>query len=249
MDAFTIPPLFPRPKGISVPRAQEAWRPVTVLVVEADQMNCELVRSAFRGRRSRISVVGATEDTINAMSVLKEAAPDVAVVSARLLRGALEGFVFVRNLHSIQPKTRIVMLLDSREKDLVIDAFRVGAHGVIFRDEPFQVLTKCIHAVHGGQIWVNSTHLGYMVDTLAQTMVSSPQLNGAEMLTKREEDVAKLLAEGMTNKEIAAHLHISEHTVRNYLFHMFDKLGVSSRVELLVRCLRQNPEDSAANGA
>jgi DNA-binding NarL/FixJ family response regulator len=61
------------------------------------------------------------------------------------------------------------MLLDSRERDLVIDAFRCGARGVVFRDEPLETLGKCIHAVHRGQVWANSQQLGYILEALSLT--------------------------------------------------------------------------------
>jgi DNA-binding NarL/FixJ family response regulator len=132
------------------------------------------------------------------------------------------------------------MLLASRERELVIEAFRSGAHGVIFRDEPLETLSKCIHAAHQGQVWANSEHLGFLLEALGQT--KSLQLRdarGVNLLSKREETVVRLVADGLTNKAISSELHLSEHTVRNYLFRIFDKLGVSSRVELVLYCLQE----------
>ncbi len=128
------------------------------------------------------------------------------------------------------------MLLASRERELVVDAFRCAAHGVIFRDEP---LSKCIHAVHRGQVWAISEHLGYLLEALARMKPMNLQdARGANLLSKREETVARLVAEGLTNREISNELRLSEHTVRNYLLGIFDKLGVSSRVGLVLYCLQ-----------
>src|ERR1700735_2110081 len=139
---------------------------VSVLVAEANEMSCQLVETALRPRRYRVSVVASAIDSSEAVSLLKERAPDVAVISSHLREGPLEGFRVLRELRALQSRTRAVMLLASRERDLVIDAFRCGAHGVIFRDEPLETLSKCIHAVHQGQVWANSEHLGYLLDAL-----------------------------------------------------------------------------------
>jgi DNA-binding NarL/FixJ family response regulator len=139
------------------------------------------------------------------------------------------------------------MLLDSRDRELVIDAFRFGARGVVFRDEPLETLCKCIHAVHKGQVWANSEQLGFLLGALSTSLPTHLQdARGSNILSKREEDVVKLVAEGMTNREVSRQLTLSEHTVRNYLFRIFEKLGISSRVELVLYCLQQRqmaPDD------
>jgi DNA-binding NarL/FixJ family response regulator len=141
------------------------------------------------------------------------------------------------------------MLLNSRDREAVVDAFRSGARGVIFRDEPLKTLSKCIHAVHRGQVWVNSQHLGYLLDALGQVTTSRLQQSHLkEHLSKREEDVVGLVAEGLSNKEVSEQLRLSEHTVRNYLFRVFEKLGVSTRVELVLYCLQERQASPPGNG-
>jgi len=140
------------------------------------------------------------------------------------------------------------MLIDSPERDLVVDSFRGGARGIFCRDEPFETLCKCIYSVYKGQIWANTSELGYALDALAETApLRLVNATGARLLTKREEDVVRLVAEGLTNREVARQLNLSEHTVRNYLFRIFEKLGISSRVELVLYALNQREaaQDSA----
>jgi DNA-binding NarL/FixJ family response regulator len=100
---------------------------VKVIIAEANQMNCQLVESAFRPRRRRVAVVASAVSSVQALNLLKERTPDVVIVSAQLQDGALEGYRVVRELRSLHSKTRAIMLLDSRDRDLVIDAFRCGA--------------------------------------------------------------------------------------------------------------------------
>jgi len=198
-------------------------------------MNCQLIQDSLRRGRSRISVVGATIDAAQALSLLKEHEPDATVISARLGTGPVDGFGLVRNVRSLRLRTRIVVLLDSRDRELVVDAFRFGAHGVVFRDESVKVLAKCLRAVHGGQIWAGSLYLGYVIEALAKAMpLPAQNFRGADRLTKREREIASVIAEGLTNREASARLHLSEGTVRNHLQHVFDKLGISSRSELML---------------
>ena len=221
---------------------------VNILIAEANHMNCQLVENAFRPRRNRLVVVGAVVSSDQALALLKESEPDVAIISAQLKEGPLEGYQVLRELLSRGSRTRAIMLLDSRERSVVIDAFRAGARGVIFRDEPLKMLGKCIHAVHRGQVWVNSEHLGYLLEALGQAVPSRlQQTRLKEHLSKREEDVVRLVAEGLSNKEVSENLGLSEHTIRNYLFRVFDKLGVSTRVELVLYCLQERQSSPSGN--
>lgn len=208
---------------------------LSVLIAEANRMNCQLIQESLRRGRSRIRVVGSTIDASHALSVLKEREPDVVIISTRLVTGPVDGFGLVRNVHSLRLRTRIVVLLDARDRELVVDAFRFGAHGVVFRDEPVKILAKCLRAVHAGQIWAGSLYLGYVVEALRKAMpLPAQDFRGADRLTKREREIAAAIAEGLSNREASARLRLSEGTVRNYLQHVYDKLGVSSRSELML---------------
>jgi DNA-binding NarL/FixJ family response regulator len=223
---------------------------VQVVVVEANYLNCQLVERALRSKRNGIDVIASAVASNDALGLLKQHEPDVAVISADLQDGRLEGYRVLRELRLLQSRTRAIMLLDSRERSPVIDAFRCGARGVVFRDEPIETLGKSIRAVHRGQVWADSQLLSYLLEALGQ--ISPIRLNGMHhmnLLSKREMDVACLVAEGMTNREISAKLHLSEHTIRNYLFRIFDKIGVSTRVELVLYCLQERPNSSAAGAS
>jgi DNA-binding NarL/FixJ family response regulator len=232
-------------------RKTQQWSAnVRVLIAESSQMNCQLVENAFRPKTKRVTVVASAVRGSEAVSLAKETQPDVAIISSQLQEGALEGYRVLRELRQAHARTRTIMLLNSRERELVIDAFRCGARGVVFRDEAIEILGKCIHAVHHGQVWANSESMRSLVEALGQTLpIRFRDTRGIERLSKREADVVRLVAEGLSNKDISARLALSEHTVRNYLFHVFDKLGVSTRVELVLYCLqdRQNglPEPHA----
>jgi DNA-binding NarL/FixJ family response regulator len=220
---------------------------VQILIAEANQLNCQLLASALHPKRYHVEVSATAIDLKTTLTLLKQNKPDVAVISAQLQDGPLAGYTVLQELRALQSKTRAIMLLDTRTRELVVDAFRFGAHGVIFRDEPVETLGKCIHAVSDGQVWANSLHLGFLLEALSHVSpVRLQDARGSNLLTKREEDVARLVAEGMSNREISRHLKLSEHTVRNYLFRVFEKLGISSRVELVLYCLQQRQPLSSA---
>ncbi len=231
---------------------QQTWSPiVSVIIAEANQLNCQLVESAFRAKRTHVAVVASAVGSRQTLALVKEREPDVAIISAQLETGPLDGYHILRELHSLQTKTRAILLLGSRDRELVIDAFRCGARGVVFRDEPLETLAKCIHAVHRGQVWANSQHLGYLLDVLSQMPIRLHDAKGIELLSKREGEVVRLVSDGLTNRGISVQLGLSEHTIRNYLFKIFEKLGVSTRVELVLYCLQEKqsrPLNSRSDG-
>lgn len=222
---------------------------VGVFIVESSQLNCQLIERALRPKANRIEVIGSAVRTEEALAALREAWPDVAVISAQLQDSALAGYRVIRDLRVTAARTKGVMLLHSRDHDLVVDAFRCGARGVVFRDEPLEILCKCIHAVHHGQVWANSETMRQIVDSLSTTMPAHLRdERRIALLSKREADVTRLVAEGLNNKEISVELAVSEHTIRNHLFHIFDKLGVSTRVELVLYWLQQQAKGTADFG-
>ncbi len=213
---------------------------ISVLVADANQMYCQLMATAFKRSRYHFSVAACAIDSVGVRRALDERQPHVATISANLQDGPLAGFEALRELRVFHPKTHAIMLLDSSERDLVIDAFRGGARGIFCRDEPFESLCKCIYSVHQGQIWAKSQELRYALEALAETApLRLVNARGAKLLTRRQEDVVRLVAEGLTNREVSRQLNLSEHTVRNYLFRIFEKLGISSRVELVLYALNQ----------
>lgn len=220
---------------------------VRLLVADENRMNCQLLITALR-RYRRIRVIGRATSTEQVLSEVRANHPNVALISASLQDGSLSGFSVVRELRTHSPEIRTVLLLDSAERGLVIDAFRAGAKGIFCREDSLTSLCRCIEAVHAGQIWANSTQLESVLDAFAR--VAPPRLvesNGKTPLSKREQEVAQLVSEGLSNREIAKQLNLSEHTVKNYLFHIFEKLGMSSRVELVLyaRAQERTPEPAS----
>jgi DNA-binding NarL/FixJ family response regulator len=214
-------------------------------------MSCQLLASSLQ-RNNSFRVIGVAVSTSEVVQALKREEAQVAVISANLQEGPLSGFKLLRELRSSQPRTRVILLLDSSTRDLVVDAFRGGARGVFCRSQSFKMLCKCIHCVQQGQIWANTSELQFLLEALGQIApLHIVNAKGKSLLSKREEQVVSCVAEGLTNREIAKQLGLSEHTVKNYLFRIFDKLGISGRVELVLYALshREITADLAASAA
>jgi DNA-binding NarL/FixJ family response regulator len=197
-------------------------------------MGGELLSRALESSRLGITVVPPPA-TLSTIEEPQKVAADVALISANLRERPLAGFALLKQLLKGNPLLRCIMLLDSGEKDLIVEAFRSGALGVCEREQPYKQLCKCVYSVHCGQIWANSQQLRYVLQALVAGMPARiTDAQGKVLLTRREEQIASLVAEGLKNREVADQLKLSEHTVKSHLFNIFERLGISSRAELIL---------------
>jgi DNA-binding NarL/FixJ family response regulator len=212
---------------------------INVLVADETPMSCQLLGNALSHSRFAIEVVASAVSRAEIFKSLGDTHADVALVGESLKEGQLEGFRALSEIRAAFPATRVIALLKAPTSELVVDAFRAGAKGVVCMTEEFGALCKSIRAVHSGQIWINSQQLNYLVEALVSaTPFRATDAKGKLLLAKRETEVANLVAEGLSNRDVARQLGLSEHSVSNYLFRIYEKLGISSRVELVLYVLR-----------
>jgi DNA-binding NarL/FixJ family response regulator len=215
-------------------------QPIELLVGETCRLSCELMTTALRRYPQRLSVVASAVESGGILAAYAAKKPDVCVISSRLKDGPSSGIAVTRQLHAMHETARILLLIDSPEREVVVEAFRSGALGVFSREECFGELCKGIEKVHSGQIWATNEQLQYLVESLA---VKAPapitDAKGVTLLTPREQSLVDLVAQGRTNRDISRELNLSEHTVRNYLFRIFNKLGTSNRLELALYAINQ----------
>jgi len=204
---------------------------IRVVVADDTSIHTQLLAGALE-RDPGLKVVAAHSTGLMETARLHSA--DVGVVSSNLDEDPLRSFEVLRELRAAIPKIKVVVLLESSKREIILEAFQAGAKGVFSRHESLETLCQCVRQVHAGQIWANSQQMSFAVEALASTpVVRAVGANGLSLLSKRELEVVRLLAEGLTNREIAERMVLSQHTIKNYLFRVFDKLGVSSRMELL----------------
>ena len=227
-----------------------ATRPRTIRVLTADsnQMACRLLADAL-GKEPGLSVVASASDYDSMMRSLLSARADVALISATLPGGTLGRNPDSSKEPSMTPSCPWVLMLDESSPHAVVNAFRAGAKGVFCRTQSdIRLLAKCVRRVTEGQVWIDSKQMLYLLDALTASQNTAPNGEGkTPKLTRREESVVRLVVQGMVNREIAEQLRLSEHTIKNYLFRIFDKLGVSNRVELaLYAVARLHLDDDVA---
>lgn len=212
---------------------------ISVVIADKTAMGCQMLASTLKRTRYPFSVSEWATNKSNTLTAIEQHKPDIVLISADLEGGPGEGFQVIAELHSRGLRTRAIVLIDFPEPRLVVESFRSGAKGVFSRESNLDVLAKCIRSVHSGQIWASSVDLEILLEFLwnsGPTRLAEAKLGE---LTSREKEVVRLVADGMTNRSIANKLGLSEHTVKNYLFRIFEKLGVSSRSELLLKVLTQ----------
>jgi DNA-binding NarL/FixJ family response regulator len=208
---------------------------IGVLIADSNRMQAQLLTSALR-RHPEFHITTCPMDTLSILQAITLKPPRIALLSLNTLANAPETVVTLRRFHLSHPEIPKVLLVDTCDRELVVSAFRSGARGIFpIIDANLRLLCKCLLRVAGGQIWANTEQLNYLMDLISE-VPSLRVLNsrGTSLLTPREEQVVALVAEGLGNRPIARELNLSEHTIKKYLFRIFEKLGISSRVELVL---------------
>ncbi|HUB02884.1 MAG TPA: response regulator transcription factor [Terriglobales bacterium] len=204
---------------------------VRVLIADSGPLQSDLLARALRSRRDfQVFVVPQKTSTLDAF--LQANPIDVALISG----SDPPDFGLLRWLRISHPTIAPVLLAESQDRDLVINALRVGARGIfLFSHAPFRMLCKCITCVARGEVWISNEQMRYALDALAEVpTLRVVNATGRPLLTPREEQVVALVADGLTNRQVADELGLSEHTIKKYLLRIFDKVGTSSRVELVL---------------
>ena len=217
---------------------------ITIVASDPSPMGCQLLAEALERSSQRFKVVTCAHNVEQIMEGA-QTQPSIILLSATLQEGSLSGFKALRQLRDSFPSIRTVMLLDSRDRELVIATFRGGAQGVFFRAEQFPSLVKCIEVVHQGQVWAGNAELQLILEALTAAAPLRTLTTNTPLLSKREQQIAAFVAQGLTNREVSRKLNLSEHTIKNGLSRIFEKLGISNRVELALH-LKNDQNQSAA---
>ncbi len=206
---------------------------IRVLVADGTPMGSRLIYEALK-RCPRFDLIPPVTGTFELLQIASKEKPHVAVITNNLEDDPAKSFKALREFRASCPKTKPVMLLDYPKHNLVVGAFRAGARGVYCQDGSIEDLYKCICCVNLGQLWANTKEMDMILKGLSERAPAQlVNAKGASLLSEREREVVRYTAQGLTNREIAAQMKLSEHTVKNYLFRIFDKLGVSNRVEMI----------------
>ena len=188
-----------------------------------------------------LQVLGEAADGAEAVKLARQLKPDILLLDLAMPKHP--GLEALRDL-SVTPgpsPVRVILLTAAAEKSQIVEALQLGARGVVLKDSATQLLLKAIHTVMAGEYWVGRESVSNLVQYLRTLMQSSVDEARQKKfgLTPRELEIVSAVVAGYANKEIAEYFKISEDTVKHHLSNIFDKLGVSTRLELALFAVNQ----------
>lgn len=213
---------------------------IRILIADDHPIFRDGLRRLLESERE-FKVVGEASDGIEAVNLVRQLKPEVLLLDLAMPRRA--GLDALREMSSgpESRSVRVVLLTAAAEKDQIVEALQLGARGVVLKDSATQILLKSIRAVMNGEYWVGRESVSNLVQYLRNLVDSSSVETRKKRygLTPRELQIISAVVAGYANKEIAEHFRISEDTVKHHLSNVFDKLGVSTRLELALFAVNQ----------
>ena len=186
------------------------------------------------------TVIAEASNGSEAVKLVKQHKPDLLLLDLSMPQQT--GIEAIRELGSLGASIRIILLTAAAEKSQIVEALQLGARGVVLKDSATQLLIQAIRVVMAGEYWVGREQVSNLVQYLRTLMQTTAQEARQRKfgLTPRELEIVSAVVAGFANKEIAEHFKISEDTVKHHLSNIFDKLGVSTRLELALFAVNQS---------
>ncbi len=214
-----------------------AVREIRVVIADDHAMFREALRDLLE-REPDFRVVGEASNGREAIEIAAALKPDILLLD--LIMPRLSGMEALRRLIHVSPEVRIILLVESPERSQIVEALKLGARGVVPKDTSAQLLFKSIHAVASGEYWVGHQNVSDLIDFLRNAEPrSSTRSSDGFRLTPRQTEIIAAIVDGYTNKEIARKLSISEQTVKHHLTSIFEKVGVTNRLELAILAMHR----------
>lgn len=210
-------------------------RPITIMIVD-DHV---VIRSGLRmliEHDKRMQVVAQAGNKDEALERAASTRPDVIILD--LVLGDEDGLSFLPELCAASPESRVLVLTGVQNPDSHRRAIRRGAVGIVLKEHAADQLLKAIMKVNDGEVWIERSMVGSMIQELNKPALVDPEVMKIESLTDREREVIALIGEGLKNKQVGERLFISETTVTHHLSSVFSKLEVSDRLELIIYAFR-----------
>jgi DNA-binding NarL/FixJ family response regulator len=176
-----------------------------------------------------LTIVGEAANGNDCVKLIAKLKPDILLLDLRM--PDKDGLAVLEEVNFDSLPTRVIVLTAAEDDRDVVRAMRLGARGIVLKQSASDLLVKSIYKVYGGEIWLDNHMTAEVMKAFTKSADSGP-LREKPLLSDREKEIVQLVAQGYRNKEIGEKLFISEQTVKNHLHNIFDKLGVSDRLEL-----------------
>jgi len=163
-----------------------------------------------------------------ALGAVRQLKPDVLILDLRMPK--MDGLGVLREMQKEKLSTRVVVLTAAPDEDEVLEAIRLGVYGVVLKEMAPRLLVQCIRKVAAGEQWLEKRSVSLALEKLLKRETATRQI--AKVLTPREIEIVRMVADGLRNREIADRLYINEGTVKVHLHHIYEKLKVDSRLQL-----------------
>jgi two-component system nitrate/nitrite response regulator NarL len=228
---------------VVAPQAQGNGSARRIRVLIADDH--PIVRDGLRRLLSLeedIDVVGEAADGRETLDLVGQLDPDIVLLDLRMPN--LDGLAALQALQTSHRRTKVVVLTASEDKNEFLQAMKLGCSGIVLKQTAPELIVKSIRKVHSGEIWLDSHTTAAVMRQFAtaggETAASgSTKARERSPLSTREREIVGFVAQGYKNKEMAEKMFISEQTVKNHLHNIFDKLGVSDRLELALYAIHK----------
>ena len=188
-----------------------------------------------------IQVVGEASDGHEVVRLVKETTPDIVVLDLRMPN--LDGLGALQAFQTMEHRPRVIVLTASEDKNEFVQAMKLGCSGIVLKQTAPELIVKSIRKVNAGEIWLDSHTTAAVMRQFASPTdvlgVHSARGRERSPLSQREREIVSLVAQGYKNREMAEKMFISEQTVKNHLHNIFDKLGVSDRLELALYAIHK----------
>lgn len=213
-------------------RTSAAGQPIRILIADDHPIFCAGLRRLLEVEPG-FDVVAEARDGVEAVELATVLRPDLVLLDLAMPR--MEGVDVVRELTKRGIGARFMLLTAGIGRQQIVEALRLGAHGVVVKEAASELLFRAIRAVMGGQTWIGRETVSDLVHYMRgqQTAAEPPKFR----LTPREQQVVAAVVSGLTNKDIARQFKVSEDTIKHHVSNIFDKLGVSNRLELALVAL------------
>jgi two-component system, NarL family, nitrate/nitrite response regulator NarL len=187
-------------------------------------------------------IVGEASNGVECTKMLPKLKPDILLLDLRMPEK--DGLAVLEEVNFEALPTRVIVLTAAEDDRDVVRAMRLGARGVVLKQSASDLLLKSIHKVYDGEIWLDNRMTAEVIDAFKKSAESGMRRE-KPLLSDREKEIVQLVAQGFRNREIGEKLFISEQTVKNHLHNIFDKLGVSDRLELALYAIHHRLIDQA----